>query len=457
MIARAVGPMLACLVIANALFLGLMLITPYEPDRVGDRIRAAFASGDLGLDEYRRHDIRRGWHQYNDCAVLQLLSAPDSSRLARSLAPHWSFLRADVSENMSCGTLEALMVEGASRDTMTNYRYTRYWHGYMVPVGFGLHAMRLVDLRRLLLITVCTGIVVLAGAALRAGPHTRRTGLAIAGTAALCWGVPYFGPGLSHGPGDAALLLMLAGLAFRRSLSTDLGALLPYSAVFGAIVVFFEAFTGQLPIAGAWLAALVLASARDEPRPRANDPRLVALSALAAFGIGGVITVVVKQVLAELLAEPTAGFAFMSRLDLYRSIPAPRNGIPGLLLPFIELVRRMFVLTAWHRSAAKVLAVLLAIAWSSAVARGWRHRREVDGRDVIFLSAMALLPAAWVVIVPTHTLIHASFMVRMMVVPISLSVAALLWPVRRQAGATDLGSIPPREASQPLAGSPVIG
>jgi hypothetical protein len=47
--ARAVARMLASIVIANALFLGLMLITPYEPDRVGDRIRSAFSTGDLGL------------------------------------------------------------------------------------------------------------------------------------------------------------------------------------------------------------------------------------------------------------------------------------------------------------------------------------------------------------------------------------------------------------------------
>jgi hypothetical protein len=449
--------MLGCIVIANALFLGLMLITPYEPDRVGDRIRDAFATGDLGLDEYRRHDIRRGWHQYNDCAVLQLLSAPDSSRVARALAPRWSFLRADVEENSSCGTLKVLMVDRASRDTMTTYRYARYWHGYMVPVGFGLHVMNLPHLRRLLLIAVCTGIMVLAGTALRAGSHTRRAGLAIAGTAAVFWGVPYFAPGLSHGPGDAALLLALAGLVFRPTLATDLGALLPYSAVFGAIVVFFEAFTGQLPIAGAWLAALVLATVRDESRPGSIDARLVALAALGAFGVGGVITVVIKQVLAALFAEPSAGSAFMGRLGGYVAVPAPRNGVPGLLLPYIELVRRMFVLTAWHRHAGNVLAWMLGIGWSLGFARGWRRRHDLPGRDVIFLSAMALLPALWVLVVPTHTLIHASFMVRMMVVPISLAAAALVWPLRGQGAVARLGAIAPRDTTGSLVDSSVNG
>lgn len=457
MTARAVARMLGSIAIANVLLLVLLLIAPFDPDRVADRVRAAFATGDLGLDEYRRHDIRRGWHQYNDCAVLHLLSAPDSSRVARALAPRWSFLRADVEENYSCGALKALVVGGASRDSMATYRYARYWHGYMVPVAFGLRAMNLVDLRRLLLIAVCIGIAVLAGAAVRARSHTRRTGLAIAGAAALGWAVPYFAPGLSHGPGDAALLLALAGLVLRPSLTADLGALLSYSAVFGAIVVFFEAFTGQLPIAGAWLAALVLATARDEARPGAIDARLMSLVALGGFAVGGVITVVIKQVLAAVLAEPAAGSAFMNRLGRYVAVPPPRDGIPGLLLPYIELVRRMFVLTGWHRLAGKVLAWALAIGWLMGAARGWRHRHDAQGRDVIFLSALALLPALWVLVVPNHTLIHASFMVRMMVVPISLTAAALLWPLRVQDEDARLGAIAPRDTSGKFVGSSVSG
>ena len=382
MIGRAIARMLGSILIVNAIFLGLMLITPYDPVGVGDRIRAAFATGDLGLEEYRRRDIRHGWHQYNDCAVLQLLSAPDSSRVSRALAPRWSFLRADVGENLSCGTLKALTVDGASRDSMTNYRYSRYWHGYMVPVGFGLQVMNLAHVRRLLLISVCISIVVLTAAALRARSHSRRIGLAIA---------------------------------------------------------------------SAWLAALVLAAVRDESRPSAIDARVVALVALGAFGVGGMITVVIKQILAALFAEPAAGSAFMNRLGGYMAVPAPRDGIPGLLVPYVQLVSRMFALTEWHRAAARVLVWALVIGWFLGVARGWRHRHDVAGRDVIFLCAIGLLPALWVLVVPTHTLIHASFMVRMTVVPISMAAAALLWPVRTRTAAPTTGEIA-RETPEPFDG-----
>ena len=428
MAARPIARMFGVIAIANVLFFLPVLVAPQDPDRVGARIRAAFATGDLGTEEYRRRDVHRGWHQYNDCLVLQLLLSRDSSRVAGALAPRMSFLRADVEANHACGALRALAMGGASRDTMATFRYARYWHGYMVPAAIALQFLDLVQLRRLLLLAVCTAIAVLAAVAVRAGPHTRRTGLAIAGVAALLWGVPYFAPGLTHGPGDSLLLLALAALVIRPAIATDMSTLLPYSAGFGASVVFFEALTGQLPIAAAWLAALVLASARDESRASVIDARLSSVAVVGAFAVGGLITVAIKQVLAALFADRSAGAVFVTKLAGYAGVPEARNGVPGLLLPYSELVRHMFVLTAWHRTAGKALAVVVAVGWLVGAARGWRHRHDVYGRDVIFLSAVALLPAVWVLVLPTHTLMHASFMVRMMVVPISLTTVALLWP-----------------------------
>ena len=70
---------------------------------------------------------------------------------------------------------------------------------------------------------------------------------------------------------------------------------------------------------------------------------------------------------------------------------------------------------------------------------------------MIFLCAIGLLPALWVLVVPTHTLIHASFMVRMTVVPISMAAAALLWPVRTRTAAPTTGEIA-RETPEPFDG-----
>jgi len=426
--ARTIARTLGVIAIANVLFVGLLLAAPQDPDRVTSRVASAFASGDLDTLEYRRGDIRRGWHQYNDCTVLQMLTDHDTSRIAQSFAPRMSFLRADSESNHSCGALRAIVVGGASRDTMMGFRYARYWHGYMVPVAIALQGMELAHLRLLLLLAVYAAIALLVVAALRSTEHTRRTGLAIAITAAVFWAAPFFAPGITHGPGDVVLLVALAILVFRPRIATDLGVLLPYSAGFGAVVVFLEMLTGQLPIAAAWLAALVLAIARDEPRPSAPDGRVRAVTAIAGFAIGGVITVAVKQLLAVRFAEPQAGEVFASTLGGYVHMPAPRNGIPGVFLPYIELAHHMYVLTAWRYLAGQVLTVLLALALLWAGARGWRQRRTAEGRDVLFLIGLSLLVVVWVLILPSHTLMHASFMVRMMVVPISMALAALAWP-----------------------------
>ena len=431
--ARTAARTLAVIAIANVLFVVLLLLAPHDPDRVATRISTAFATGELGTVEYRRGDIRRGWHQYNDCTILQMLSDRDPSRVAQSFAPRMSFLRSDPEANYSCGALRAIAVGGASRDTMMAFRYARYWHGYMVPAAIALQVMDLVHLRLLLLVAVYAAIALLLFAALRSGEHTRRTGFAIAVSAALFWATPFFAPGITHGPGDAVLLLALAVLVLRPTITGDLGTLLPYAAGFGAVVVFLEMLTGQLPIAAAWLAALVLAAARDESQTGAPDARIRSVAALGAFAIGGVITVAVKQVIAELFAEPTAGAVFVTKLSSYARMPESRNGIPGVFLPYIELVRHMYVLTAWRYLAGMLLAALLALALLWAVVRGWRQRRTVQGRDVLFLLGLTLIPAVWVLILPSHTLMHASFMVRMMVVPISLALAALVWPSNGEA------------------------
>ena len=432
---RTIARTLGVVAIANVLFVVLLLLAPHDPNRVASRVRTAFATGDLGTVEYLKGDIRRGWHQYNDCSVLQMLSDHDSSRVAQSLAPRMAFLRTDPDGNLSCAALRAIALGGVSQDSMAPFRYARYWHGYMIPVAVALEGMELAALRRLLLIAVYAAIALLAIAAFRSSPYTRRTGLAIAGTAALFWAAPYFAPSLTHGPGDAVLVLALGILILRPAMATDLDTLIPYAAGFGAVVVFFEMLTGQLPIAASWLAALVLALARDESRPGALDARLRSVAALGAFAIGGVITVAVKQALATMFAEPQAGAVFVRKLGAYAGMPAPRNGIPGVFLPYIELLRHMFVLAGWNYLAGEVLAAALALALLWAVARGWRQRRTIQGRDVLFLVGLTLIPAVWVLILPNHTFQHTSFMVRMMVVPISLAVAALVWPSNGQATA----------------------
>ena len=422
-VARGIGVVLA----ANLLFFALMTLAPGEPRLVAARVRNAYETGELGTVSYRWFDTRRGVFQHNDCLVLEMLSNRHSSTLERALAP-----RTYVTENEHnpCVLLRALVVDGVDPATLILAdRFTRYWHGYNALTGLALRSMELGDFRRLLRCAVWLSIAVLALATLRSGFVARRTGLTIALAAATVWGVQYSAPGLSQGPGDAFLVLGLAGIAAWPKWTARLAAIVPYAAGFGAGVVFFEMFTGQLPTAVAWLAALTLAAARDqEPLGGLAAPRAV-LAAVSAFVLGAAATVVVKQSLALALVGPKAAGSFAEHLSLWARVPESVNHVPGVLRPFLELIRQSRTLTFGNSAAGYGLLAATALVWAVAATRGWRRRATPPGGDVRILLGAALVPIVWVILLPNHTSVHAWLMVRLLVVPISLALVALLWPV----------------------------
>ena len=415
----------AVVLLANVLFCALVVATPGEPAVVADRIRAAFHAGDLDSVDYLPANARRGWHQYNDCIILQMIANSGQSPLARGLAPTTFHV---PEHTVSCRLLRALMLEGADRDTLPSFRYARYWHGYMVPTAAALRVVDLRELRLVLSAAVWLALAALAVAGLRAGRRVKLTTLAIILAAGVLWALPYFAPSLSHGPGDAALLLGLAVLAARPALAATPRTLLPYAAGFGASVVFFEMLTGQLPTAAAWLGALTFAARLDMGERGGEDAPGAVAGALGAFAIGGMTTVLAKQVLALLLVEPAAGAVFASKLGEYMRLPDSAEPMPSLLLSFVKLARAADILTYWQRWAGTALAGAIVLVWLAAVARGWRHRRTPVGREVLVLAGLALVPAFWVLLLPGHSQQHSGFMVRMLVVPISLAPLALLWP-----------------------------
>jgi hypothetical protein len=162
------------------------------------------------------------------------------------------------------------------------------------------------------------------------------------------------------------------------------------------------------------------------------------LAAVTAFGLGAAATVVAKLILAAVLVEPQAGADFLARLDLYLEVPVYNSwvgqyaaSLPRILLPFARLVRQSNMLTYGSRVAGYSLLAVTGLAWLAAVIRGWRGRYSEHGQDMLILAGAALLPVAWVLILPKHAWVHAPFIVRMLVVPISLAPLALCWPSPR--------------------------
>jgi hypothetical protein len=416
----------AIVVAANVVFVLLLLLAPAPAAQVSERIREGFAAGDLARVDYRAGDVRRGYHQYNDCLILQMLSNDNTSRHGRALAP--LTYNAEPLGGQQCVLLQQLSVSVEPVQALQSFSYSRYWHGYNAVAGFGLRYLTVAGYRSALILLAWTALAILLLAAMRAGPNVRITAGAIGTGAASLWALPYFAPNFSHGPGDALLLLGVAGIALRPQTARNLNTILPYAAAFGSLIVYFEMLTGQLPIGAAWLGAITLAAWRDgEGAPEQGRPIALTSLVLLAFSAGAVGSVVLKQSLALVLADPGASAQFAHQLRYYMAIPDFEPGWPGLLEPFGRLVRQSRVLTYDHQLAGYLVVGATGGAWLAAAVRCLRSsQQQRHAPHVLVMLALALAPVPWVLLLPYHTYVHAPFMVRMLIVPITLSMAALL-------------------------------
>jgi hypothetical protein len=410
---------LGVIMIANALFFAASYGAPGDPAVVADRVRTAFASGMLTTEDFLPFDSVRGYYQYIDCFVLQMMVNPQPSRVHRALAP----LVYTSDGAGECATLRSLVIDGADRAALHPDAYSRYWHGQNVPVALALRVMELATLRRVFVTLVWGAIAVVGVVSACRGRSVRLVGGSIALTAALWWATPYFAPGFAYGPCDLVILVGLAVVVARPRLVDDARGLLAFAAGFGACVLFFELMTGELLVAWVWFGALVLAAAHDG-RARSVGPSPVGTALLAMMGFlaGVTVSVVIKQMLVAALIDVSGVANFLSHLAFYTKT-ADATRAPGFLVPFVRMGQNLPVLTYGSMPMAVALAAVVTVAWMVAVARAW----SAGGRETLVLAGMALAPFAWIILWSTHTTIHASFMVRMFAATIALAAPALLW------------------------------
>jgi hypothetical protein len=165
--------------------------------------------------------------------------------------------------------------------------------------------------------------------------------------------------------------------------------------------------------------------------PGSGGARTAAVAAVAMFCVAAAATTAGKHLAAGLLAEPQAGDeTFRGQAHFYMGVPASEGRLPGLLLPFLRLLQHSQSLTYGRAWASYALVFASIVAAAVAGIRGWRDRSSGSGGDVLLLVGAALIPVAWVLALSRHTYLHAGFMVRILVVPISLAPLALLWPIR---------------------------
>jgi hypothetical protein len=421
---------LAVVGLSNGLFIVLTVSTAALPrETLRERVRAAFRAGDLTQEDYLQFDSRRGVHHYDDCLILQMITDREATLLGRAFSPVVRFKEEGATG--VCAMLRELTLadEGQVANAAGTLRYSRYWHGYN-PVAATL--LTFFDLATVRWLLKGGAYAALAALVLAAGvTHRGLLGVtvAISVMAALFWGLPYFGPSLSHAPGDTFVILSLAWLLVARERMSRLQALLPFCAAYGAVMIYLEFLTGLLPTAAGFLVPIVYLFA-TLAADRAQRPSMgwrLAAAGLIAFALSAAVTVAAKQALALELTDPQALSAFSNQLKTYTAPAASEPRLPGMLKPFMALLRESPHLTHGSRRGAAVMYGAAGFAWLAAALLALRRPRSLPFGDFLVFGAGVGVVVGWVLVFPNHTFIHAGFMVRIMIVPISLGWAALAW------------------------------
>ena len=397
-------------------------------ERIVTTIRQAFGSGELSDDDWRPRDSIRGLNQYSDCHIMQMI-VNDRSLMHDALAPDIKNPE-DQPWDKSCSVLRSI-VNGDAED-FQSWGYTRYWHGY-IPVVTAFLSYSSLGSARIWLQSLLYFTIILVGvSSLRAGKGARILPLCIAFTALVLWSVPYFGQLFSHAIGDAFLMIGLAGFFIKADHMTINRWLIPYSASYGAVVTYFEMFTGQLPTAAGFLfvAAYLIAITRGGTDDRVEGWAAGVFSVLA-FGVGAALTIVAKQTLTLLLTDEPVLRNFTESFENYSALAADSgSNLPwGRLTGFVTLFEYSPELTWWNESLAVWVGLGVVSIWVGAVALTWTVNEGRQQR-ISALAAFAVGSSSvlvWSLIFPVHTTMHALFMTRMLIVPVALGLAAFLY------------------------------
>jgi hypothetical protein len=415
--------------LANAIFLSLAVLAaamPHEPLRL--RILQGFESGSLPLETDQDFET---WMFGNECLILQMLLNQDDSRLRQALGPR-IYYRAD--DQRQCHIVRDLALHGRSAEAVNSFRYTRYWHGHNAAAAALLSLTDFATIRVVLKTLAYGSIALLAVAGWFAKGRRRTLAITMAVIGGTFWALQNFAHSLGSGPADTVMILGFAFLVLRFGRRNTHEGLATFCTAFGAIVAYMEFFTGQLPIAAAFLLPFgffLAADARAQPAP--PQPWYLGLTSVLAFGLGAGVTIALKQLLAYLVFGTPALVSFATNLQTYTQ-NLEHIGIQGSdnhLVSAVYALGGMIwkwgkVLSYGSDLASRFLFLGSALAWSGAAILAWRLRSADQAGAFLACAAGAAIVVTWVAVFPAHSFGHGWFMVRMMFAPIALGWAALL-------------------------------
>jgi hypothetical protein len=234
--------------------------------------------------------------------------------------------------------------------------------------------------------------------------------LAIAVCFALFYSAHYFDAMLIFAPMDwTQFLFVLLGLVCPLGRMTP-AQLAVFAASYGSLIAIFESMTGGIPLALALLPLLLALGSQDGTSTYSGKLALL----WGVFCIAVVATFALKQIYAIVLLADTDNFIAALLHRTYGDLDASENARYSAI----------YLITTYYRASwlvglgsSRIGAILVAGSFAVIAVAAWKRRPALTQlRRASWLSLLVL--AAWVVVFLNHTILHAFFMARLLIIPI---------------------------------------
>jgi hypothetical protein len=418
-------------VLAAAAFFGLLFAAatwlPQNQQAIRQHLIDVIASGEINARTSLGPMATLPVHRYAfDCLIFGIVLVPTGGAISnRMLAMDPAAQDPRVPPFPDCQALLRALPELGGGAVPATIQYDRYILGARVLGRVLLSAVSVETMRRVLLGSSygLLGLIGLLAAwrfmHTRGDPdEARRAAVygAIVACLALFYGAHHFDGLLNFAPMDEVHFVFIL-----ISLIWPLGEMRPerralFAASYGSLIAIFEFMTGGIPLALALLPVLLALGYRGDTPSYLRT--LVTL--WGCFCIAVIASFAIKQAYAVAVSGDTDNFIAALLLRTYGGLEA--NSDANYSLPYLAMAYyRGSYLIGWGSSrlgAALVIGSLAVIALST-----WKVRSaSYQLRLACWSSLLAL--AAWIVVFLNHSILHAFFMARLLVIP--LIAAAVL-------------------------------
>ncbi|MGZ3697156.1 MAG: hypothetical protein ACXVCH_03595 [Bdellovibrionota bacterium] len=406
---RIVGQALLVFALCQGIFIGLHFLRLAIPvDFLRHRITDGFREGALTDEHYPGLNVRVGFDQLSDCAILHMNLLRPASVVENALGA--DFLMG--MEGAPCVQLRELAASGYAPGRPYMH-YSRYWHGPQVLSSFLLVPFSVSQVRRLIQAFGIALLLAIGYMMLRTSVPKVLLALPLFGLFYSGW--LYYGQSFTHAPAFlSAYLLLGIGWRWRRLESQNSWRL--FLIVSGCVQAFLDQMSGGVP-----LGMVMLCIAFFLRHRRIGGRDFLEIGGLYCSSV--LMSILFKQILARQIVDPDAFGGFVTELafrvnggvyahwSLFHRLQDNFGLAANGFGPFGVISTRICVIV--------LLAELLILPLLA-----YRKRLSAQTFQLASLSFFVLLVEwAWFATFRNHTAIHAFFMCRILFVPMSLVVA----------------------------------